>query len=164
MVSTRQWKFLGATNLRPLYSHFLLFHSHERKKKYWEQLEQRCRHLYRRNPGAALGSHFPTPNSQALNASGILVTPGSQCGYCTSEDPRYYNLHSHHPLNPTEVYPPGLWGAASTRSTSEAEGCYWNPQRSNGNIYSPNPEEAGRNENQDGQENQESRYALYVHF
>ena len=122
---------------------FFLF-SHERKKKYWEQLELRCRHLYRRPPAASAGAPPYFSGSNGLNPPpSVLVTPGSQCGYCTTaEDPRYYNVHA-----PTELYPGGLW---ASRTTSEAnDGCYWNPQRSNGNIYSPNPEEMHRNENED---------------
>ena len=108
------------------------FYSHERKKKYWEQLELRCRHLYRRQ------QHQPSSQSSHFgnHPSSILLTPGSaQCGYCV-EDPRYYNT------NP-EVYPQGLYSE------------YWNQaQRSNGNIYSPNPEE---NVTQNEAETQDTR-------
>ena len=154
--------------------------SHERKKKYWEQLELRCRHLYRRPPpphGLSNGS-----GGHINSAASMLVTPGSQCGYCTTstgvnanpEDPRYYNIHTaQQPLQPqpqllnsatTEIYPGGLW---ASRSTSETDGgCYWNPpgnagqQRSNANIYSPNPEEMHRNndnQHENDETNQESR-------
>ena len=58
---------------------FFFSSSHERKKKYWEQLELRCRHLYRRPPPPhGLGNH-----GNHINSS-MLVTPGSQCGYCTT--------------------------------------------------------------------------------
>ena len=117
-----------------LCAYFLgLFSSHERKKKYWEQLELRCRHLYRRPPPFG-GHHHPHLTSAA--AASIMLTPGSQCGYCT-EDPRYYNMH------PPELCPGGLWGgpaaASTTTEVTTADSCYWNPPR-NGNFYSPNPE------------------------
>ena len=48
--------------------------SHERKKKYWEQLELRCRHLYRRPPPFG-GHHHPHMTSTA--ATSIMLTPGN---------------------------------------------------------------------------------------
>jgi hypothetical protein len=120
-------------------SHLHTFYSHERKKKYWEQLELRCRHLYRRPPHCATTSN-----------SAIMMTPASavasQCGYCsTADDPaRYYNAMMH----PPELCPGGLWAPATSIVASEtnmpADACYWNPSMlSNsvgGNFYSPNPE------------------------
>ncbi len=103
-----------------------LFHySHEKKKKYWEQLEQRCRHLYRggRSPhghgpyvlggsggGANLSSLLlgPSPLScHTFLGSGPLtanttMTNISQCGYCTLEDGGFHNL-----------VPPGLGSCSS---------------------------------------------------
>ena len=79
-------------------------------------------------------------------ATSIMLTPGSQCGYCT-EDPRYYNMH------PPELCPGGLWGGPVTSTTSTeavaaaADSCYWNPPR-NGNFYSPNPEVASQQQHQ----------------
>ena len=62
---------------------------HERKKKYWEQLELRCRHLYRRPPPPhGLGNH-----GNHINSS-MLVTPGSQCGYCTTTTGKeFHEIH-----------------------------------------------------------------------
>ena len=96
--------------------HILVFFcSHEKKKKYWEQLEQRCRHLYRggRPPlghgpyvmsGAGAGGNLsslllgPSPLScHNFLASGPLtanttMTNLSQCDYCTSEDGFHHGL------------------------------------------------------------------------
>ena len=88
------------------------------------------------------------------------------------EDPRYYNIHTAPPpvlSNGTELYPGGLWGPGS-RSTSETDGCYWNPpgsqhsqqQRSSGNIYSPNPEEMHRNATENEQENDETIKTIFL--
>ena len=69
----------GPVQIIELMCNFFFFFSHERKKKYWEQLELRCRHLYRRPPPPhGLGNH-----GNHINSS-MLVTPGSQCGYCTT--------------------------------------------------------------------------------
>ena len=63
-----------------------------------------------------------------------------------------------------------MWGFSRSTTYSETDGCYWNcpgntqQQRSNGNIYSPNPEDPAVNrttendqENVDEETNQESR-------
>ena len=97
--------------------------------------------------------------------SKILISMNFFTG-ANPEDPRYYNIHTAPPpvlSNGTELYPGGLWGPGS-RSTSETDGCYWNPpgsqhsqqQRSSGNIYSPNPEEMHRNATENEQENDET--------
>ncbi len=99
-------------------------YSHEKKKKYWEQLELRCRHLYRR------------PQIAATSSSGLMLTPAaaSQCGYCSTDDfVRYYNTPTPQILGPPG--PPGLFSQGE-------DGCYWNPSPRGvpQNFYSPNPE------------------------
>ena len=105
--------------LENTFSIMIEFHcSHERKKKYWEQLELRCRHLYH--------PHHPHHQPRRPLQPPLGPTAASCGGYCPTEDPRYYNL---------ELYP---WASRNP------ENDYWQQsQRANGNIYSPNPEAVG---------------------
>ncbi|KAJ1526961.1 hypothetical protein ONE63_008508 [Megalurothrips usitatus] len=86
--------------------------SHEKKKMYWEQLELRCRYLYRRQ------QHQPPGPGQPL-----ALPVSHHCGSCSCcDDCR--DLHTPPPSVP--------WEFMDSR--------YWAPGRV-GNLYSPNPED-----------------------
>ena len=127
------------------------FYSHEKKKKYWEQLEQRCRHLYRGGGRPPLG-HGPyvLGGAGGANLSSLLLGPSplschnflgsspmtanttmtnlSQCGYCNSED-GFHNLVlpgagscSSGLMNVTG---PAAPTTATTTSSTDGYGCHW---------------------------------------
>lgn len=88
--------------------------SHERKKKYWEQLELRCRSLY-------AGPQQPPPQMPVVGAPSIIGTPrGGPCRCCEQ-------CHSHRNIMPS-AYP---W---------DGDNRFWTPAPGqSGNFYSPNP-------------------------
>lgn len=89
--------------------------SHERKKKYWEQLELRCRSLY-------AGPQPPPPQQMpVVGAPSIIGTPrGGPCRCCEQ-------CHSHRNIMPS-AYP---W---------DGDNRFWTPAPGqSGNFYSPNP-------------------------
>ncbi|KAE8736877.1 hypothetical protein FOCC_FOCC017667 [Frankliniella occidentalis] len=89
--------------------------SHEKKKMYWEQLELRYRHLYRRQQ--------TQPAGQALGQALTHTVLSHHCGSCSCcDDCR--DLHTPPPSIP--------WEFMDSR--------YWAPGRV-GNLYSPNPED-----------------------
>ena len=93
----------------------MLNSSHEKKKKYWEQLEQRCRHLYRGGrPPLGHGPFVLSGTGTGANLSSLLLGPSplschsfigsgpltanttmtniSQCGYCSTSEDGFHSL------------------------------------------------------------------------
>ncbi|XP_040564743.1 uncharacterized protein [Lepeophtheirus salmonis] len=116
--------------------------SHEKKKKYWEQLEVRCQHLYRHSP-PTLGGSSGSPHcgccfdSSAHSTSGLRSHPTSSCHWPNAAldllDERYWPLNRNGP--PSSI--------TNTSSNHQQQISTVENLSSSNNIYSPNPSSVG---------------------